>query len=86
MDVHFVNRNRGLYNPTISQHYIKEIYDNSLKKLARGKALGPGNILNEIFKALPPLFLDYFSSFFTNVTNRKTSLQTHQDHPPTLKK
>jgi hypothetical protein len=48
------------------------VFDNSLKKLARGKTPGLDNIPNEILKALHPTFHDMLFLFFRQCYHQKT--------------
>jgi hypothetical protein len=61
----FIIEARGSQNATMSKRFTREIFDNNLKKLARGKTLGPNNIPNKILKILPGICSSYFPTMLS---------------------
>ena len=64
-------REKKPHNPKMSENLSQEMFDNCLKKLARGKIPGPDNIPNEILKAFHPTFHDILFLFFRQCYHQK---------------
>jgi hypothetical protein len=74
---------RGPPTSQIYTHFSQEVYDKCLRKLARGKTLGPDNIPNEIIKALPPQCQDMLFLFFQHCYKQR-KIPTYWKHSKTI--
>ena len=85
---------RGPHNSQIGTKFNKEIYDNCVKRLPKGKTPGPDNIPNDIIKILPTQCQNLIFLFFlhcykqqeipTSWKHSKTILLHKKDDPTKL--
>ena len=62
---------RGPPNTQLGKQFNREVYDNCLKRLTKGKAPGPDNIPNDIIKSLPTPWQDLLFLFFEHCYKKK---------------